>query len=168
MGSILDIVLVVLLAATLFQALRLERALGVLRRDRAVIGGMVSEFNASTRQAEDGIGRLRDAVDGAGRQISQQTDAAAALNEGLALLNDRGNRLADRLDSLARAGRPPDVRLPPPSRQPSAALPPPRQPSPPPPRPVAAAAVSGGPSGPEPRVRSQAERDLLKALARPR
>ena len=62
----LEIVLVVLLGATLFQAIRLERALGVLKRDRASLESLVVGFNASTHQAESGIQRLRAAADGAG------------------------------------------------------------------------------------------------------
>ena len=134
----LDVVLVVLLAATLFQAVRLERALGVLKRDRAVLDDLIAGFNASTRQAEDGIERLRYAVDGAGRQIARQIEGATTLKDDLILLIERGNRLADRLDSLVRAGRPLGAE-------------PPRQ----------AQAVS---DATEPRVRSQAERDLIKAL----
>lgn len=138
MEFLLEIVLVVLLAATLFHALRLERALGVLKRDRAMLEELVSGFNASTRAAEDGIGRLRSAADGAGRQMARQIEAAAALKDDLLFLNERGERLADRLDGLVRAGRPfgPD------------ALPPPADFAP----------------EPEPPLRSQAERDLMKAL----
>ena len=65
----LEIVLVMLLGATLFQAIRLERALGVLKRDRASLEALVVDFNASTYQAESGIQRLRAAADSAGRQI---------------------------------------------------------------------------------------------------
>ncbi len=38
----LEIVLVVLLGATLFQAVKLERALGVLKRDRASLESLVA------------------------------------------------------------------------------------------------------------------------------
>ena len=69
----LEIVLVVLLAATLFHAVRLERALGVLKRDRVALEELVAGFNASTRQAESGIERLRAAADGAGRQIARRS-----------------------------------------------------------------------------------------------
>ena len=59
MEWILQIVLVMLLGATLFRAIRLERALGVLKRDRASLEALVVGFNASTHQAESGIQRLR-------------------------------------------------------------------------------------------------------------
>jgi hypothetical protein len=102
----LEIVLVVLLGATLFQALKLERALGVLKRDRTSLESLVLHFNASTQQAENGIQRLRAAVDGAGRQIDDQLTKSVALKDDLAFLTDRADRLADRLDMLVRAGRP--------------------------------------------------------------
>ncbi len=137
---ILEAVLVLLLAATLFHALRLERALGVLKRDRAVLEDLVASFNASTRQAEAGIEQLRVAADGAGRQMARQIDTGVRLKDDLVFLLERGERLADRLDSLVRAGRPLAAE----------AL-----------RPIQAADDD---QADLPRVRSQAERDLLKAL----
>ena len=62
---LLESALLILLAATLVHAIRLERALGVLKRDRAVLEELVEGFNESTRQAESGIERLRSAADGA-------------------------------------------------------------------------------------------------------
>lgn len=140
MEWILEAVLVLLLAATLFHALRLERALGVLKRDRAVLEDLVASFNASTRQAEAGIDQLRVAADGAGRQMARQIDTVVRLKDDLVFLLERGETLADRLDLLVRAGRP-----------------------------LAAEAlrpIHAGDDDPAtlPRVRSQAERDLLKAL----
>lgn len=141
----LEIVLVVLLAVTLFHAVRLERALGVLKRDRTVLEELVAAFNDSTRQAESGVDRLHAAADGAGRQVARQIDAAKALKDDIAFLSDRGERLADRLDTLIRTARP-------------LAADQPRQLVTPDARPAE-------PEQPElPRVRSQAERDLLKAL----
>jgi hypothetical protein len=139
MEWILELALIVLLGATLFHAVRLERALGVLKRDRVQLQELIAGFNASTRQAELGTERLRAAADGAGQQIARQVDAALSLKDDLALLIERGENLADRLDAQVRAGRPlvNDG-----------------------PRP---AVVSNGDAA-EPRVRSQAERDLLKAL----
>jgi hypothetical protein len=106
MELILEIVLVVLLGATLVQAVRLERALGMLKRDRSSLESLVAGFNASTRQAENGIERLRAAADGAGRQIERQVAASISLRDDLSFLTERGDRLADRLDSLVRAARP--------------------------------------------------------------
>lgn len=133
---LLELALVGLLAATLFHALRLERALGVLKRDRVALEELVSGFNASFRQAEIGIEQLRVAADGAGRQVARQVDAGRTVQGDLAFLVERGERAADRLEQMVRAARP---LLPAPVPEP--------------------AAEAG-----QPKLRSQAERDLLKAL----
>jgi len=139
MEWVLEIVLMALLAATLFHAVRLERALGVLKRDRAALQELITGFNASTRQAELGIERLRGTAEGAGQQIVRQIDAAVSLKDDLAVLIERGDRLADRMDVLIRAARPLAA------------------------EPQRLTVVAEQDAG-EPRVRSQAERDLLKAL----
>ena len=102
----LELVLVVLLGATLIQAIRLERALGVLKRDRASLESLVVGFNTSTHHAESGIQRLRAAADGAGRQIETQLSKTISLKDDLAFLTERGDRLADRLEMLVRSARP--------------------------------------------------------------
>ena len=143
MQWILEIVLMALLTATLFHAVRLERALGVLKRDRAVLEELVIGFNDSTRQAEAGIDRLRAAADGAGRLIARQIETATALKDDLTLLSQRGESLADRLDQRVRSARP---LLAEPSMM------------------VGSPVMAGFEANEAPRQRSQAERDLLKAL----
>jgi hypothetical protein len=102
---LLEGALVLLLGATLFHAVRLERALGVLKRDRAVLEALVAGFNESTRAAEAGVERLRGATDGAGRQIARQIEQAQRLRDDLGFLTERGDRLAERLESGVRAAR---------------------------------------------------------------
>jgi hypothetical protein len=136
----LDIALILLLAATLFHALRLERALGMLKRDRAELEPLIASFNASTRQAEAGVERLRHAADGAGQQIARRIETATTLRDDLTYLAERGEALADRLDALVRAARPLATEAP------------------------HLSVVGRGDGSAQPRARSQAERDLLKAL----
>ena len=131
----LEVVLIGLLAATLVHALRLERALGVLKRDRAALEALVTSFNASTRQAETGVERLREAADGAGLHLARQLEQVRRVEGDLSFLIERGEGLADRLDPLIRAARP-----------------------------LAAVAPPAPLAEEPPRLRSQAERDLLKAL----
>ncbi len=151
---LLESVLLLLLAATLFHALRLERALGVLKRDRAVLEELVQGFNDSTRQAEVGIDRLRAAADGAGRQMARQIETAQRLRDDLTFLAERGERLAERLEGGIRSARLLAEAAPPPVA--AAPLPAPRLV----PLPPQAEQEAEG----QPRLRSQAERDLLRAL----
>jgi hypothetical protein len=166
MEWILDISLAVLLTATLFHAVRLERALGVLKRDRAALEDLVASFNASTRAAEAGIERLHVATDGSGRQIQRQIDTATTLKDDLTFLVQRGEGLADRLDEGVRAARP-VLAI---AGQSTARLAWSSQPEPlqmePSQRGPAHLATSAErvTREAEPKVRSQAERDLLKAL----
>jgi hypothetical protein len=157
MEWILDILLVGLLAATLFHAIRLERALGVLKRDRAALEALVETFNASTRAAETGIERLHVAAEGSGRQIQRQIDMAVTIRDDLTFLVQRGEGLADRLDDGVRAARPALALV----DQPASRVPPR---TPPGTRMMPSAERAVAPRDSEPKVRSQAERDLLKAL----
>jgi hypothetical protein len=168
MQWLLDAALAALLAATLFHAVRLERALGVLKRDRSALQDMVEAFNASTRHAEASVGRLQAAADGAGRQLAQQAEAAILLKDDLAFLTERGARLADSLDGLVRMARPLLADAP----RPRALAPEPRaeprsEPRSEPREAMAEARTAETRGAAEPdksRTRSQAERDLIKAL----
>lgn len=174
---VLELALLLLLAATLFHALRLERALGVLKRDRAVLEDLVAGFNDSTRQAESGIERLRAAADGAGRQMVRQIETAQKLRDDLNFLTDRSDRLAERLEGAVRSARMFADCSPPSSQQlPSPAPAALSRPFDPPSKAAPADTVAPqrnptqyapddelkGVGGP--RLRSQAERDLLRAL----
>jgi hypothetical protein len=147
---LLELILLGLLAATLVHAMRLERALGVLKRDRGQLETLVKGFNDSTRQAEAGIERLRGAADSTGRHIARQIEAAASLKEDLGMLIERGVRLADQMEGLVRVGRHVEPFTDPPfAHQPGT-----RQ---------FIAPIKDDVNG-NVRVRSQAERDLLHAL----
>lgn len=149
---LLEIALMFLLAATMFHAFRLERALGVLRRDRSALEALVTVFNDSTRQAEDGIERLRTAADGAGRQIARHVDQARSLKNDLEFLTIRGEKIADQLEGLVRNTKPADL----PTAEPSARSV----------TPTASLSLNSRNNVVEqdPRLRSQAEKDLLRAL----
>ncbi len=141
--TLVELVLVVLLAATLVYAIRLHRAIASMRGDRSALGAAVAGFDSGTRHAEASLTRLRETAEALTVQLSH----AAALKDDLAFLSDRGEQLADRLDGLVRAARElgtAGTAL----RSGGGSMP--------------AARAAGGPGdGP---VRSQAERDLLLAL----
>ncbi len=151
MDWFLEIALIALLALTLVHAVRLERALGLLRRDRTALGEAVAGLDSSTRQAETGLGRLHPMTQEATQQATRTVEGAAALKEDLAFLAKRGEELADRLEQLIRAGRALD-----PGRtreQPAAAV-----------APAAAAAPVRAEQAAPIKPRSKSERDLQQAL----
>ncbi len=134
---ILEVVLVGLLAITLVHAMRLERALQALRHDRAALGDAIAGFDSSTREAEAGISRMQLTTADSTKLLGQRIEQGASLKDDLKFLIDRGEAAADRLDALVRSTRAAASSAPPP----------------------ATAAAE-----PLPKVRSQAERDLLLAL----
>ena len=138
--DVIDTLLIVLLGTTMFQAIRLQRAIGQLRAQRGDLTGAVAEFDQGARQAEASLVRLRETAQRLDREIGQ----AAALKDDLTFLAERGGEVADRLEQLVRSTRQHGlgqaaVQLP--SLDPASSV--------------------GLGSGP---VRSQAERDLLLAL----
>ena len=146
MGDItwaLEVVLIGLLGVTLVHAMRLERALRILRQDRLALGEAIAGFDTSTKQAEAGIGRLQFAAAESAQALTQRLDRGISLRDDLTFLIERGETVADRLDALVRTGRAAAVKLPVPSVKSESAA---------------------GASEATPKVRSQAERDLLLAL----
>lgn len=135
---ILELVLVGLLALTLLHAVRLQRAVAGLHRERSALGAAVAGFDASTRDAEVGLGRLHHLAQGVAGQVATRIEAAAVLKDDLAFLMERGEQLADRLETLVRAGRGLDGTRP--------------------------ALEAARPPTEGSRLHSQAERDLLQAL----
>ncbi len=149
---LLEAVLITLLAATLFHAIRLEKALVVLRRDRTTFDALIAGFNDSTRLAEDGAERLRLAADGAGKQISRQIERANALKDDLIFLTERGEKVADIMERLVVEAR--GLAPAQPTREPASTRMPSRN---------HAGCEQGGDLA-DPPLRSKAERDLLRAL----
>ncbi len=139
--TVLELALVGLLVLTLVHALRLQRALGGLRGDRAALHDAVAGFDGGTRRAEAALTQLQALSDA----LAHQHERAAALRDDLAYITDRGEGLADRLEGVVRTAR---------VLEPAA---------PPPPPPVAPsyAPAKEAPAAP---LRSAAERNLLFAL----
>ncbi|MBE9606201.1 hypothetical protein IAI18_15155 [Acetobacteraceae bacterium H6797] len=131
--------LLILLIAAIPFAIRLERALAALRRDRGALDASAAGFTEATRTAEATLVRLRAIAEVAGKTVSERVKVAEELRDDLRDLAERAETAADRLERALRAARPEgrstESRLPSPSAQPE-------------------------PSA----MRSQAERDLLNAL----
>lgn len=128
----LQLALLGLLGAAIPFAVRLERGLREIRRDREAMEGSAQGLSEAARMAEAAMVRLRASAELAGRQLAERTAAAEPLRDDLRYLVERAEALADRLEGLVRAGRP-----------------------------MAAEA----PRATEAPLQSQAERDLMRALA---
>lgn len=156
---LLDGVVALLLAATIVYAILLNRKLGHLRGNRSDIEQTAAAFHEAITKAEASVAKLKVSSD----DLRLQVDKAQSLKDDLTLLIARGDAVADTLEEAVRAGR----------KQRDGA-----------PRPRAVAGVGGtatraaGAVGAEPpptrsdalasasaTPRSEAERELLRALA---
>ena len=142
---VLQLTVLVLLGAAIPFAVRLERSLREIRKDRAAMETSAQGLPEAAMAAESAIMRLRATAELAGRQVQERVTTAEPLRDDLRFLIERAETLADRLESLVRTGRPMVGYDAPPA--PAAA------------RPTREAQNEGGP------LRSQAERDLLRALS---
>jgi hypothetical protein len=141
----LQLALLGLLGAAIPFAIRLERALREIRKDRTAMETSAQGLSEAAGAAESAILRLRATAELAGRQVQERVTAAEPLRDDLRFLIERAETLADRLESVVRAGRP---------------LAGQESPMPPTPtKPLAAQDNEGS------ALRSQAERDLLRALS---
>jgi len=117
---ILDVIVAILLAATIGYALMLNRRLGELRRNRDDLARLVNAFNDATARAEAGIPKLRRAADEAGATLQERVEKAQTLRDDLAFMIERAEGMANRLEGTVRQAR--DVKIPP-SAQPQASSP---------------------------------------------
>lgn len=100
-----DLGLAVLLVATVVYAARLNKRLGMLRRDRGELTALIAQFNAATAAAEAAMEGLRASADNSGRAVQEAVDSARGTVTDLKFLVERGEKAADRLDTAISAGR---------------------------------------------------------------
>lgn len=103
-GFYLNIIVAVLLVATLVFCWVLNKKLEVIRNHRAELEALIAAFNDSCLRAESGVKALRSATDEATR-LQQYLDRSQNLRDDLSYLVDRGGSLADRLEGGVRTAR---------------------------------------------------------------
>lgn len=98
-GLLIDVVVIAMLGATIFYALRLERRLANMRTAQSSLADVIRELNSSAARAEAGIHGLKSAAISSGQMLDDKIKRARALNDELALLLESGERLGQRLES---------------------------------------------------------------------
>lgn len=160
-GTVLDLIVIVLLAATVFYAARLSMHLKVFRESRRDFDKLVGDLSTQIQRAEGAITGLREATKSTG--LDDALREARALTDELQLMTKAGDNLAARLERLADRANPSAGVTPPP--------PMPAKPSAPVRR--REKASSGftirdpefAAAEPPTELQSEAERDLYRALA---
>lgn len=96
----LEIIVSVLLAATIGYCAMLDRRLRAMRSGQDGLRELIEDLSVATRQASEAIGRLREASNATGQQLSEQVARGRGLADELALMLESGNAIANRLGSL--------------------------------------------------------------------
>lgn len=97
----LDLLMIVLLVATIVYAVILNRKLAAFRRSREDMQNFLTAFNAANERAETSIMALKDMAEQSGERLREDIEKASALNEDLTFMADRGESIANRLEKAA-------------------------------------------------------------------
>ncbi|MEX6723639.1 DUF6468 domain-containing protein [Parapedomonas caeni] len=97
-GWIVDVVLCLLLLATLVGGWRLNQRLLGLRRDRVEMDALIKSLNATVGKAESSIHILRAAAQEAETTLADRVAAARSLVDELTIITETGERLANRIE----------------------------------------------------------------------
>ena len=100
----MDVLVAILLAATIVYAALLNRRLQSLRSHKTELEMLIRGFNEACARAETGVRTLRSATDEATR-LQQYLERSQNLRDDLAYLVERGSALADRLEGGVRTAR---------------------------------------------------------------
>ena len=98
----LDLVMIVLLVATIIYAIILNRKLAAFRRSREDMQNFLTAFNAANERAETSITALKEMAEQSGERLREDIEKAGALTEDLSFMVDRGESIANRLEKAAR------------------------------------------------------------------
>jgi hypothetical protein len=164
---ILDLLVSVLLVATIGYAVMLNQRLTQLRKNRDDLAKIIVSFNEATVRAESSIPKLRKAAEDAGQSLQERVEKAQSLRDDLAFMIERADTMANRLENAVRSARTdtrPDARPAPAAKEGSSRMAPP--PSERASQGSRAATVAAAAAAADVDVdeRSEAERELLRAL----
>lgn len=165
---VLDIIVSLLLIATIGYAVMLNSRLSALRKNRDDLAKTIVNFNEATMRAESSIPKLRKAAEEAGHTLQERVEKAQSLRDDLAFMIERADTMANRLENAVRSARTDAPRSAGPAAQvgtastPTAPLPRSTGGS----RAAQQAAIAAAAAGAEAEAdeRSEAERELLRAL----
>jgi hypothetical protein len=105
MPMVLDVIIAVLLVATIVYAAVLNRKLAALRNAKAEMEMLAARFADSTAKAESGIQNLKAHASESGVTLDSISARAAGLAGDLSFLVEKGTSLANRLEEAIDSAR---------------------------------------------------------------
>lgn len=105
LSLILDILVLIGLALTIYYCIRLSKSLSNFRQYRQEFNVLLKELSANIEKAQDAVANLKDTSYEAGEDLQKVINNSRNLSDELQLMNDMGNALANRLERLSEKGR---------------------------------------------------------------
>ncbi len=102
---VMDLGLLVLLAATVVLVFKLNLNLRHFRESRFEMEGLVNRLTVNVERAEKAIAGLQVSARNSGADIDKKIKESKFLADELKFMNDAGNNLATRLEKLAETNR---------------------------------------------------------------
>ncbi len=100
-----DVVVALLLIATIGYSVVLNRRLTSVRADREKFEALIKNLNTASQRAEAAIGNLRTTAEDLGRRLEKRVEEARGLSDDLVYMIERGSGIADKLASQIRSSR---------------------------------------------------------------
>ncbi|NQV56901.1 MAG: hypothetical protein HQ503_13660 [Rhodospirillales bacterium] len=104
MTMAIDIFLIILLVLAIGYGFVLNRRIVALRKDQKNLEHLAASFNTATSRAESGVAQLKSATENAVVMLQDAISKAAHVRGDLEYLLERGERTADRLEGAVRSG----------------------------------------------------------------
>lgn len=105
LNIMVEVVFAILLIAVLVYAIRLNRHIGALQKNKAELEKLLAGFVSSTERAEQALERLKSSSKEKSDALDSLVGKAETLRSDLAYMLDRGEEIANRLESGIRSGR---------------------------------------------------------------
>jgi len=103
-GLLLEGLVAVLLVATIYYCVILNKRLSKLRDGQDEFTGLVQELNDSTRRAQNSFEDLKSLTNDTGKKLDEQIAAGQLLLDELSMITESGNNLANRMERQITSG----------------------------------------------------------------
>ncbi len=100
--TVLELVLVGLLAILLYYLIRLERAFRAIDKDRTKFDSSQQDFHQSTQDAKTALVKLHEATEAMAQKLIKTLTTARDIEQDLVDLLQRGHTLANRLENVVK------------------------------------------------------------------
>tara|TARA_R110002126_G_scaffold13118_1_gene56058 strand:+ start:303902 stop:304483 length:582 start_codon:yes stop_codon:yes gene_type:complete len=105
LSIVMDIVIVILLAGTIYYAYSLARQLKIFRQSKGEFEGLLMQLTGQINTAHDAIEQMQGAADTNGQVLNKLIRDGQFLADELQMVNEASNNLANRLERAASSGR---------------------------------------------------------------